>query len=109
MVETGLLRHPKQRFAVGGLPETSFNATKDAARPADVTRNWRRLRLSRFGTESRASSTRASTCFCWGVCRNGGKYSSFDTRCVGIGKPNGSISVAGLHLANSCGVISGWP
>src|SRR5688500_10785706 len=64
--------------------------------------------LSRFGTDSRASSTWASTCCCPGVCRNGGKYSSFDTTCAGIGSPNGSISEAGRHLAFSCGVISGW-
>ena len=78
-----------------------MRATKDAARPAEVTRKLRRLILSRSGTDSRASSTRASTCFCLGVCRNGGKYSSFDTSCVGIGNPNGSTSAAGLHLSGA--------
>jgi hypothetical protein len=55
-----------------------------AAMPQLVCMNCRRLRPSRLPLTSANSKIRRSTRFCVSLC-GGGRYSPFDTICVGIG------------------------
>src|SRR5919201_4954247 len=81
-------------------------AMSEAAIPPELARNWRRLTPSFFEAESASSLIRASTCFCFSVC-GFGRYSPFDTFCVGIGEQSSSdsTSYAREHLLSSSGLI----
>src|ERR1041385_4524005 len=59
-------------------------ATKAAAMPQLVRRNWRRLRPSRAALASASSTMRRSTFFWVALCL-GGRYSPLETIWVGIG------------------------
>src|SRR6267143_1836934 len=70
-------------------PNTSFMAMKAAAIPPDEARNRLRLMPSRLLACPASSAMRASTWRCCRVCGSG-KYSPFDTTCVGTGEPSSS-------------------
>src|SRR5438309_4488616 len=80
-------------------PNTSFIAMKAVAMPADDARKRRRLTPRCLAASPASSATRASTCFCCSVCGIG-KYSPFDTTCVGIGEPSVSASSARTRRAS---------
>ena len=80
-------------------PKVSFMATKAAAMPAAVWKNWRRSRPCFLPSSSPMSSRRASTSFCCSLC-GAGMYSSLEMICVGIGVVCGSIS-AGISASSS--------
>src|SRR5438067_1036372 len=81
-------------------------AISEAAIPLELARNSRRLTPSFFEVESASSLIRASTSFCFSDC-GFGRYSPFDTFCVGIGeqKSSDSASYAREHLLSSSGDI----
>ena len=85
------------------FPYTSFIATKHAAIPPDVVRNFRRFIPSFLAAEFASSLILASTRFCfsvWGM----GMYSPLETIRVGTGDRNSSVS-AGAHL-ESCSSLN---
>src|SRR5713101_64412 len=74
-------------------PYASFIAMKEAAIPPELPRNFRRLMPSFLETEAASSLIRYSTSFCFSVC-GFGRYSPFETICVGIGPFRSSASSA---------------
>src|SRR5712692_2261735 len=75
------------------LPNTSFIAMNAAAIPPEEARKRRRLMPSLRLASPAISAMRASTWRCCSVCGNG-RYSPFDTTCVGIGERSSSASSA---------------
>src|SRR6267378_581201 len=76
-------------FTSKKLPNTSFIAMKAAAIPPDEARNRLRLMPSLLLASVASSAMRTSTRRCCRVCGSG-KYSPFDTTCVGTGEPSSS-------------------
>src|SRR5467141_115828 len=76
-------------FTSKNLPNTSFIARNAAAIPPDEARNRLRLMPSLLLASVASSAMRTSTWRCCRVCGSG-KYSPFDTTCVGTGEPSSS-------------------
>src|ERR1700682_3437570 len=68
-------------------------AMKEAAIPPELARKFRRLTPSFLETRSASSLMRYSTSFCFSVCGLG-RYSPFETICVGMGDLRSSTSSA---------------
>ena len=90
------------RLTSNTVPKVSFSATKPAAMPAAVWKNWRRLRPCLPPSSSPIASRRASTSFCFSLC-GGGVNSSLETICVGMGVACGNSS-DGISSLISCSV-----
>src|SRR6266446_1257202 len=86
-------------FTSKNLPNTSFIARNAAAIPPDEARNRLRLMPSRRLASVASSAMRSSTWRCCRVCGSG-KYSPFDTTCVGTGEPSSSAWSARVKPAS---------